>query len=307
MIKGSIVRATWGTEEVEIPPLKTSDNGWYYDYHGNVLGRGNLGEERARTMAQHRVTQELASRDYAVPDTVYPTYSRSTPWKVLEAWIEHPGFGDIGVWYDTRQNKLGVEVHPVLKQIAEHHWGHQATTKEITKVTPTWEVANNIWDWGRSMFPVLTLVATPEITVTWQEKNEPLGQSDGSFTQARDSYSYFMTLDRDQLEAATHDKISSLIQLFNAFGHHNIRILSSYAPNPKGYGIKHVVSGVQVTVTPPDMEEAHTVTISSSGQATVKCGYRESEEKYLDYQKRQLAGWMQDEFASGEFDEITFD
>jgi hypothetical protein len=68
----------------------------------------------------------------------------------------------------------------------------------------------------------------------------------------------------------------------------------------------YVVTGVKVTIQGTEDTEPHTVTISSAGEATIECGYRDSEQKYLEYQKRTLAGWMQDELGaeSSEFHEF---
>lgn len=304
----------WGTDEVEIPPLRASNNGWYYSYDGETLARGNSGRRMAQDLADERVRRILTEHDWEVPDEVYPKHVLPYENSGLQAWVDHPGYGPVRIRYIPRDDTMSVSVHPLLIMIERHRNGtHPDRLTLASKMSPTvspHEVARNIWEYGRRFFPVLTLIETPEIKVRYRlNSRDEWVQQDGSFTVARDSTSYFMSLTDEQLEAARGDRIEDLISLFGVYGHRQVRASTVYAPDRNGYGTRPVTVGVEIVVRGEGDEEDHTIHIKSSGEASVRCGYRDSEHKYLEYQKRQLAGWMQEELgvAGDEFEEFTFD
>lgn len=309
MITGKFTRAKWGDEEVEIPPLRSSNNGWYYGYDGETLARGEAGRRMATDLANARCTRVLADHDWEVPDEVYPVSHVRYSTKGLVVWFSN-GLGVTSLRYDPGQNKMEVTMHPVLKEIAEHRFGPHPDVKEIDPSLETHEVAKNIWAYGRRMWPVLTLIETPTIEVKWSEtSSKEVKQADGSYSETKDTYSFFRSMTKEQLELARGDKIEDLVQLFKVFGHTDIRTHTAWSSGAGGGYGGYVTTGIDITVKDPEHHESHTVQIKSSGEASVTCGYRESEKKYLEYQKRELAGWMQDELGINDegFTEMTFD
>lgn len=101
-------------------------------------------------------------------------------------------------------------------------------------------------------------------------------------------------------------------QLERALRHMNIsfRILTShvYDYSSSQYN-QRVVSGFEIVIPSDETDEhnkrGHTIQVTTKG-AKITCGYRQDDEKYQEWQARQLAGWL-NEFESDTLSTPTYE
>ena len=306
MINSHTNRIVWGTETVEFPPLRTTDNGWYYGYDGEVLGRGSAGSQAARNLMTERRMGVLAAHDWKIPDAIGPEFTSSYDYsmsKGLKAWYKTEGLGTITISYNPKTEQMGLMMHSLLWELHKQAPHHVSVSQSRECKAKPQAVSMDMWEYARQVFPELERLNTPTVRTTFKQQGE-LEMEDGSWTVAQDHYSYFRVISDEKLETIRSKHLTPLVEVFAVFGHENVRLHTNWTNNSKGHSIQ-VIEAVEIKVKADDHEEYHTVKIESGGAARISCGFRESEEKYLQYQKRQLSGWARE--VSDTFEDFVFD
>lgn len=261
----------YGDQTIEIPQLRRSENGYYYDWNDEPVGRGVTGQQTQFRLYTDRYREILATN--GVPDEVYPRWA---PWAghgKVEIGYDDPGYGTVMLSYQKSSQMLELSVHPILRELYSND--ANALPHIYVEITPE----TNVWQIARDKFPHLEHLKTPETTPKWGVDTNKTPEP-----YARCSLEVRMSFYSDEeLKAITRADLERLLLAFKFLG------AKVYATSHPAYTADAPVVKFEVDAE-DDQNYGHYLTFTHGGVA-VSCGYVRDEQAYMRHQLRQIAGW----------------
>lgn len=305
---------TWANgETLMIPITYSSWNGWWYRpkeariNKKKTFGQTSVGQRAAREWFIHFVKMQFGRRNWEIPTSVSPKSTPKPYGHAIELEWTHPLWGTthVGVDGERYSSCVTVTANPIAFLYAGIDPGQVITAKgvvdlgtasvQLREKNETYTSALQRWakDPLRATIDVLgdkiarlfELVEFPHLQEVTPEEAGTFQQDGVKVTSNGTAHLYFERANKLAIIAG----IDGILNFVDAMPFHHVtaKILTTYLT---GQGA--VPTGIEFVIPAMEGEKGrdhdHLFQITMSG-VTVKCGYVEDENRWVDHQKRHAA------------------